>query len=194
MAYEDLIEAIEANAQERTGEIREKALNQAEEVVQKAREQVQQIMDSHRENAIRRAEIERNRIISGTIKDTKLQVIKAKAEISERVYTLAAQELGKSRQRPLYEASFRAFLRESLEEMSGESVRIHLDPTDETLCRKLLKELPLDPEIVLDLHCAGGMNVSSGDETFVVLDTIESRLEKAREILRPEVFTILFGG
>jgi vacuolar-type H+-ATPase subunit E/Vma4 len=194
MAYEDLIKAIEASAEERTREIRQKAENQAEEVVKKAKGQVRQITESHRENAIRRAEIERNRIISGITRDTKLQVIKAKAEILERVYALAEQDLAKSRQRPLYAASFRSFLLESLEEMSGDSVRIHLDPQDEPLCRTLLKELSLDPEIVTDLHCAGGLNVGSKDDTFVILDTIESRFEKARELLRPDVFTILYGG
>ena len=194
MAYEDLIRAIEASAEERTQGIRQKAESQAEEVLERAREQVPHITETHRENAIKRADIERNRIISSITKDTKLQVIKAKAEISERVFALAEQELAKSRQRPSYEASFRSFLQESLEEMSGDPVRIHLDPLDETLCRRILKDLSLDPEIVPDLHCAGGLNVSSKDETFVTLDTIESRLAKAREILRPEVFTILYGG
>lgn len=194
MAYEDLIKAIEANAEERTREIRQRAENQAEEVVEKARNQVERITGRHREEAIRRAEIERNRIVSGIIRDTKLQVVKAKAEILERVFALAEQELVKSRQRPSYEASFRSFLLESLAEMSGDSVRVHLDPRDEPLCRKLVKELSPDPEIVADLHCAGGLNVSSNDDTFIILDTIESRFEKARELLRPEIYTILYGG
>ncbi len=194
MAYEDLIKAIEANAEERVGEIRQKAESQAAEILRRAREQVPQIKEPLRETAVRQAGIERNRIISGITKDTKLQVMKAKADISDRVYELAGQELEKSRQRPRYEVSFKQFLQESLAEMEGEQTRIHIDPHDDALCRKLLAELSLDPEIVADLHCAGGLNVSSGDDTFVVLDTVESRLKKAKEALRPEVFSILYGG
>ena len=194
MAYSDLIKAIETSADDRIREISQKAENQAAEIVRRAKEQIPQITKPQLENAVRQAEIERNRIISGISKDTKLQVIKAKAGISERAYDLARQELEKSRQRPRYEASFKLFLKESLDEMSGEQVRIHIDPQDDTLCRKLIREFSLDPEIFPDLRCAGGLKVTSGDETFVILDTIESRLEKARELLRPEVFTILYGG
>ncbi len=194
MAYEDLIKAIESIAQDRIRERRQKAESQAAEIILRAREQVPRITEPHRENAIRQAEIERNRLISGITRDTKLQVLQAKAEISDKVFEVAGRELEKSRHRPHYEASFRSFLQESLEEMSGEKVRIHIDPQDEAICRNILKEFSSDPEIVSDLHCAGGLNVSSLDETFIVLDTIESRLDKAKESLRPGVFAILYGG
>ncbi len=194
MAYEDLIRAIEANAEERVREIRQKAESQAAEIVRRAQEQVPQIKEPLHETAVRQAGIERNRIISGITRETKLQVMKAKADISDQVFELSGQELEKSRQRPRYEVSFKSFLQESLAELAGEQTRIHIDPRDGPLCRKILAELSLDPEIVTDLHCAGGLNVSSGNDTFVVLDTIESRLKKAKEALRPEVFSILYGG
>ncbi len=194
MAYEDLIKAIEVSADDRIRDIRQKAENQALEILQRAREKAPQIREPQRQNALRQADITRNKIISGINKDIKLQLVKAKDEILQRAYDLARLELTKSRQRPRYEVSFKSFLTESLGEMSGEQVRIHVDSQDEALCRKLLREVSLDPEIVPDLRCAGGLNVSSQDETFVVLDTIESRLEKAREFLRPEVYTILYGG
>jgi vacuolar-type H+-ATPase subunit E/Vma4 len=48
-------------------------------------------------------------------------------------------------------------------------------------------------QIATDVTCAGGLNVYSHDERFVIFNTLESRLKKAKEIYRPEIFSVLFG-
>jgi vacuolar-type H+-ATPase subunit E/Vma4 len=194
MAYEDLISAIEANAEERIREIRQSADIEAEELLERSQERSRQIIRVQRENAAKRAEIEQNRILSGIRAETKLQVIKAKAEVAERAFSLAEQELMKVRERSGYEAMFRELLKETLLDLSGDAVKVHINGRDEELCRKVLKDLGVNCEVIPDLHCAGGLSASTGDETFLISNTIESRLERARELLRPEVFTILYGG
>jgi vacuolar-type H+-ATPase subunit E/Vma4 len=59
---------------------------------------------------------------------------------------------------------------------------------------RVLKDLGANYEVIPDLHSAGGLIANTKDETFLISNTIESRLERARELLRPEVFTILYGG
>jgi vacuolar-type H+-ATPase subunit E/Vma4 len=194
MAYDDLISAIEANAEERIREIRQSADIEAKELLERSQERSRQIIRVQRENAAKRAEIEQNRILSGIRAEMKLQVIKAKAEVAERAFSLAELELMKVRERSGYEAMFRELLKETLLDFSGDAVKVHINERDEELCRRVLKDLGFNCEVIPDLHCAGGLSASTRDETFLISNTIESRLERARELLRPEVFTILYGG
>ena len=194
MAYEDLIRSIEASAEEQIREIRQRAESEAEEILEKSQEQSSKIVRVQRENAAKRAEIEQNRILSGIRAETKLLVIQAKAEVAERAFSLAERELTKVRERSGYEAMFRELLKETLLDFSGDAVKVHINKRDEELCRRALKDLGFNSEVIPDLHCAGGLSASTSDGTFIISNTIESRLERARELLRPEVFTILYGG
>ena len=194
MAYEDLISAIEASSEERIREIRQRAESEAKEILERTQERGRLIVRVQRENAAKRAEIEQNRILSGIRAETKLQVIKAKAEVAERAFTLAELELMKVRERSGYEAMFRELLKETLKDFSEDAVKVHINKRDEELCRKVLKDLGFNFEVIPDLHCAGGLTASTRDETFLISNTIESRLVRSRELLRPEVFTILYGG
>ncbi|MDD1717073.1 MAG: V-type proton ATPase subunit E [Methanoregulaceae archaeon] len=194
MAYEDLIRAVEASAEEQIREIRQRAESEAEEILEKSQVQSSNIVRVQRENAAKRAEIEQNRILSGIRAETKLLVIQAKAEVAERAFSLAEQELTKVRERSGYEAMFRKLLNETLLDFSGNAVKVHINERDEELCRRALKDLGFNSEVIPDLHCAGGLSASTSDGTFLISNTIESRLERARELLRPEVFTILYGG
>ncbi len=64
---------------------------------------------------------------------------------------------------------------------------------DENLCKQILDELNENSEIVVDLTSAGGLNVSTRDEKVVVFNTIESRLDRAKEFLERQVFATLYG-
>jgi vacuolar-type H+-ATPase subunit E/Vma4 len=47
---------------------------------------------------------------------------------------------------------------------------------------------------VPDLHSAGGLIASARDGMVVVSNTVESRLEKAKDSLKLEIFAALFSG
>jgi vacuolar-type H+-ATPase subunit E/Vma4 len=85
-------------------------------------------------------------------------------------------------------------LQDAVLELEGKEIRLHIDKRDEDLCKKLLPELRLNCEIVTDITSAGGVNASTKDEKFIVFNTIESRFEKAKGVLKSEIFTILYGG
>ena len=85
-------------------------------------------------------------------------------------------------------------LKEAILELEGEEIQLHIDKRDENLCKKLLSELKLNCEIVTDITCAGGLNASTKDGKFIVFNTIESRFERAKVLLKPEIFATLYGG
>ena len=84
-------------------------------------------------------------------------------------------------------------IQEAMHELEGEKARLHIDMRDENLCKQILDELNENSEIVVDLTSAGGLNVSTRDEKVVVFNTIESRLDKAKELLERQVFATLYG-
>jgi vacuolar-type H+-ATPase subunit E/Vma4 len=51
----------------------------------------------------------------------------------------------------------------------------------------------MNSQVVSDLHSLGGLTITSSDGTTTILNTLESRLGMAKELMRAEVFSILFG-
>jgi vacuolar-type H+-ATPase subunit E/Vma4 len=57
----------------------------------------------------------------------------------------------------------------------------------------MLAELKLNCEIIEDITCAGGLNAATKDGRFIVFDTVESRFERAKVLLKREVYATLYG-
>jgi V/A-type H+-transporting ATPase subunit E len=98
-----------------------------------------------------------------------------------------------ARNNPSYRTSFRSTVREVMEELAGEEVRLHIDPRDEPLCREILKEMQRNCEVVPDLTSLGGLNATTTDERLWVFNTIESRLQRAKELMKSEIMSALYG-
>ncbi len=194
MPYEDLIQSVESSANERIVEIQERAQKEAEEIIQQARSKENGIKTRNLEEARKILEIERTKQISAIKEERKMQVTKVKDSLFQRAFQIAQERLDTARLHPKYREHLRLLLQEVLEEMKGQEVVIHIDPRDESLCREILKELQCNSELVLDLNSAGGVIVHSSDGSYRILNTIETRLEKAREHLRKDLFSLLFGG
>jgi vacuolar-type H+-ATPase subunit E/Vma4 len=85
-------------------------------------------------------------------------------------------------------------LQEVVLELEGEEIQLHIDKRDEDLCKKLLPELTLNCDVITDITTLGGLNAGTKDGRFIIFNTIESRFEKAKDLLKPEIFTTLYGG
>ena len=101
----------------------------------------------------------------------------------------ARHELGNRNERAEW-----AVLEEVVSELEGEPIELHIDRRDETLCKKILSDLHLNCGIVTDITTAGGLEAATNDGRFVVFNTIESRFGRAKVLLKPEIFAILYGG
>jgi len=78
--------------------------------------------------------------------------------------------------------------------MGVESFVVHVDPRDEPLCKKTLSHLNLSPEIRADLVTTGGVVASLSDNSVVISNTVESRLQRAKELKRKDIHAILTGA
>ena len=193
MTYENLITSMRVSAEKGITEMMQKAHQEGEEIKRSAEAKAETIKASHLENAQKSAEIERNKLIYNAKAENKMRIIKEKDAVIQRAFFDAKKSLDSFRDRPSYKEDFKKMLQEAVRELEGEKVRLHIDTWDETLCRQVLNELGWNSEIVGDLTSAGGLAVSTKDGKVVVSNTIESRLNNAKELLKREIFSTLFG-
>ncbi|MCX6681455.1 MAG: V-type ATP synthase subunit E family protein [Methanoregula sp.] len=193
MPYEQLIESVEVSAKEKISELKEKTYREATEITKEAESKDESIRMRYLEAVNKAVEIERNEAIVKIKEETRMKLIRVKDEMYQKAFSEAKAILSPARENANYENSFRKMLKEAAAELAGEEIRLHIDKRDENLCKKLLPELHLNCEIATDLTCAGGLNASTKDERFIVFNTIESRFERAKALLRSEIFATLYG-
>jgi len=194
MAIEQLIEAVEVNAEETITELKKKAHRQSEEIRREAEGKDEAIKKKHLDAVKKTVEAERNKLIAKINKETRMQFTQTKDEVYKKAFFEAQKILSSVRSRADYENNFRKMVKEVVLELEGEEIQLHIDKRDENLCKKLLSELKMNCDVVTDITCAGGLNASTKDGRFIVFNTIESRFEKAKAFLKPEIFTTLYGG
>jgi V/A-type H+/Na+-transporting ATPase subunit E len=194
MPYEQLIESVEVSAEERIMELREKAHRQGMEIRKEAEGKDETIKRKHLDAAKRAVVVERNKSIAKVKEETRMQLIHAKDEVFQKACSEAKKILSSARENANYEKIFSKMLQEAVLELEGQEIQLHIDKRDESLCKKLLPELNLNCEIITDLISAGGLNVGTKDQKFIVFNTIESRYEKAKELMRLDLFAALYGG
>jgi vacuolar-type H+-ATPase subunit E/Vma4 len=189
----DLLIAMEESTEEQIHEMMQQAHQDAEEIKRAAEEKAERIKRSHLESAEESVEPERNKLIYAAKSEKKMNLIRAKDELIQRAFVEAKKSLDGFRDHEIYKEHFKNMIEEAMRELEGEPVRLHIDGRDENLCKQILNELNVNSEIVVDLTSVGGLNVSTKDEKIVVFNTIESRLDKAREFLERQIFATLYG-
>ena len=70
---------------------------------------------------------------------------------------------------------------------------VHIDKQDENLIQGILADLNSSGKVKTDLHTAGGLVVSTPDESIKISNTIESRLERAKEQKKLQIYAVLSG-
>ena len=193
MPYEQLIESVELCAEDKIRGIKEKANQDAENIKAEAQGKDEIIKKKYLEAIKRTVDSERRKSLAKINEENRMQLVRAKDDVFSHAFTDAKKILSSERSRSDYENIFRKLLEETLRELEGEEILLHIDKRDEALCKKLLPELKSNCEIVTDVTCAGGLNASTKDGKFIIFNTVESRFERAKVQLKQEVFAILYG-
>ena len=194
MPYEQLIESVEMCAEDKIRVIKEKATGDAEEIKAEAEKKDEMIKKRYLDAVRKTVESERSKSLGKVNEDIRMQLTRAKDDVFQHAFTEAQKILQSVRGQANYENIFKTLLKEAVTELEGEEILLHIDKKDENLCKKLLSELKLNCGIVTDITCAGGLNVSTKDGRFIIFNTVDSRSERAKMLLKLDVFTTLYGG
>jgi len=193
MPYEQLIQSVDECAEDKVRTIKERASRRAAEINDDVSGEETRIKKKHEEAARTAVEIERGRLVAQAIKETRMQLIHAKDEVYQKAFTGAKERLSHVRTEAHYASDFKKMLQEAASELEGESLVLSIDKRDEALCKKLVPELNLNCGIVTDITTDGGLDVSTKDGRFVIKNTIESRLERSKVLIKQEIFATLYG-
>ena len=194
MAYENLLRSVEESAEEKERILREKTRRQIREILDEAHARADAIENGLALEAEKKVGIEKNKekYLAGAA--IKLEIIRLKETCLNRAFTEAHKNLAGIRDDARYPEVFKKLAVESLAALDSASPCIHIDKRDELLCRTVMGELAPGATIIPDLNCTGGLVITSPDGTFAISNTIESRLERAKERLSRELHNILAGA
>jgi V/A-type H+-transporting ATPase subunit E len=193
MAYENLLKSVEESAQEKEGDLREKARTAVQQISEDAKNQVTMIQQSLLAEAKKAATVEKNKLLYLTKGENKEKLIKTKEAIFSTAIEAAGQRLSHMRKDPKYPEILKNLTIEAVGAVGGDAFRIHIDKRDANLIKKILFELNLSGEIVEDLLCSGGLVVSARNESINISNTLESRLDRVKEQKKLQIYSILHG-
>jgi V/A-type H+-transporting ATPase subunit E len=194
MAYEELIHSMEADAQLRVLEVREAARREIEETREAARREIEETRKHLLADITRRIEVERHQRLYRAREETKAGLARVREEYLRHAIELAGERLGTMRGHDGFAGVLEGLTREALEALSEPGGRVHVDPRDQAAARVFVEELQGQPLLVPDLESSGGVIVESADGRITVDNTFASRLVRAGEVYRRELYDRLFGG
>ena len=193
MAYEDLLKSVEESAGEKEQELRRKAAVAIEGIKDRAKKQADAVRQATVDEAARSVTAEKNKTLYVIKAENKELLIRTRETAFEQAFSEAGARLENLRADPKYPAIFEKLFREAVSTIGDESIIVRVDPQDEALGKKTLAALHLNGEIRADITTAGGVVISMYDNTVVIKNTVESRLERAKEHNRHTVHAILSG-
>lgn len=193
MAYENLLKSVDESAHERELELLENARVTIEGIKKKAREQAELIRQSQISDAEMAAVIEKNKLMYLVNAEDKAHLITIREQLFSSAFNEAKLQLSQLRNHPEYPDIFKKLTVDAAEALGVDTFHIHVDKRDEELCRKTLASLNLHPDIIPDLVSAGGLVASLPDQSVIISNTVESRLERAQERKKLEIYSILSG-
>ena len=194
MAYEDLLKSVEESAHEKELALRNRESAAVDEIKTRAKKQAGDIRQVHMDEANKSITTERNKLHYLTKAENKELLIKVREIAFERAFSETEVRLKGLRSSPQYPAVFENLLKEAAGSLGDDAFVVHIDPRDEVLCKKTLSLLHVPSEIRTDLVTEGGVVLSLPDNSVVISNTVESRMQRAKELKRKEIHAILTGG
>jgi V/A-type H+/Na+-transporting ATPase subunit E len=186
--------SIETAAGERKREILAQATAESEKIRKAALAKAEEIREKVMAEEKERVAKERERQLSRAREEAKVELLKRRNGIADRAFAAAGERVLALRSSSTYPAVARRLAEEAMGLAGQEHLVLHVDPSDRSLFEGILRDLGRNCDVATDLPGAGGLTVTSRDGKILVTNTLESRLSRARELLKGAVFDLLSGG
>jgi len=194
--------AVQALKEEIWRRAREKAENILKNAEERAKKMIETAETKAREELRSKIEPEKlvlkRRILGKAVMDGRKAVILAKNEAIEKALEKALEKIRALTDSDLYREFLVKSLKKAVEEFSdidGEELIVYANERDLEFLREKTRELY--PSVKLKFRKGdfiGGIIVMDSAEKRVFYDTIESRFEALRPVLREKVASLLFKG
>jgi vacuolar-type H+-ATPase subunit E/Vma4 len=191
MSIEDILRALDEQCRQECQEIFSRAEGEAKQILDKAQDEAEAIRQTRLAKVKAEAESETTSMLYSARLKSKNEIISEKEKIAEKVLVAAESRLQGLRSQSDYPAVLEGLIKEGLTRITGKVV-VHVDPADEAVADTVVRGLGIDYELRTDIQTVGGAEVSDADGRVRIINTVEERLNRAREKLRMQVSGILF--
>ena len=193
MTYNDLIKSMENGAQESIDEALLTTERSISDIIEESEKKSDALKKERMRRAMEKMTMERNMAVYSLKEELKADISATRNSMYEKAFSKAEELLKKIRQDPAYQECFSRMLQEAMPDSGDGEVRIHIDRRDEGLCKSCMEKNTIKGEIVTDLTCSGGLNISTDRDKIIGYNTIESRFARSKEALRKDIYSILSG-
>ncbi len=190
MPLEHILRAMQAQGESEIEKITHAAETEAAQLIAEAQAEAQAIQTRHR------ARVEPMLVIqAASLKNkAKLGALRAMADAREQLlveaFARAEEHLARVRDSNEYPALFRALAIESIQATDGDLIA-SVDSRDVAPARAVFAERCVPVEIETTAIPLGGLEMTTRDGCVIINNTLATRLERARKILRGPVAAIL---
>lgn len=191
MAIDDILRALDDQAQADCDDIVGESREHAKLIVEEAERQAGQIHDTFVHQVERVATLNASKKVNAARLAAKMTVSSVKGDGVASVFDVARSQLFSVRDVG-YDALFAALAVEALSGVSG-PVTIHTVPADISLAESASATTGLVADVVGDLDSAGGLVVDTGGGKIIRRNTLEDRLDRAIQFVQADVARILFS-
>jgi len=189
-----LLTAIKETADAEKAEIYARAQRDIAIINEKTEAQIKQFRDEALAKLDAEFRMESESIVGRAKLEIRDRFIEAKNEALRKVFELAGRQIADMYETKTYQEIFRRLVTEVYEKVNCDNVHLKISKTDLKLWESLKKDFP---ESVRAIPCDGPkgtviVEIDGGSQS--IDNSIETRLEMARGIMKRELAEILFDG
>lgn len=189
-----LLTAIQAMAEAEKTEVRAKAEKEIVEINERTEAQVMQFRNealAELEDQLRR---ESECIMGRAELEIRDQLIQIKNEALREVFEFANEQIEALEGTRKYKKVFKKLIQEAFDSINCEDVRLRISKADQSLWESLKGDFPAPVPVVLCDGPKGTVVVETNDGSQSLDNSIQTRLEMARGVMRRELVELLFDG
>ncbi len=189
-----LLAAIKETADAEKAEISARAEREIAKITENTEAQIKQFRDEALAKLDTELRMESECIVGRVKLETRDRLIEAKNEALRQVFELAGRQIADMYDTETYQEIFRSLITDVIDKANSDNVHLRISKTDLKLWESLKKDFP---ESVQAVPCDGpkGTVILETDGGSQSIDnSIETRLEMARRIMKRELVEILFDG
>ncbi len=192
MALEDILRAMDIEGAEERKAIIKNATQKADEIVASAQEEAEKIRQSKMEKMLLSLNGEKARILNEARLYQKKCIIEEKERIINEVFDIVEEKLKKIRESENYKLVIEHLLKEVIKDFE-EKYEIHVCGKDIEVVESIIGNEKKNCVIVPDETGIGGFKVYLCGGKIIIDNLFETRLRKARSILKTQIASMLFG-
>jgi len=187
---EQLLAAIKDMADAEKAEVRAGAEQEIAKITERTEVQIGQFREEALAKLEEQLRMESECIVGRAELEMRDRLIYEKNEAIREVFESAAEQIAALDNPETYKTIFKRLVREAIDRINCKDVRLRISRTDQSIWESLKGEF-LVP-VVLNGGPKGTIIVETDDGSRSVDNSIETRLEMAREVMRRELVGLLF--